>query len=97
MKYKAVFLPIANQDIISINDALTDYPYKAKRVFQEMDDKIADLEAMPYMWPVYQANPKYRRAILEDHLLFYIVDESEHKVRIYRILYDKMNVPEHLD
>ena len=97
MKYKAIYLPIANRDIIKIDDALVNYPSKAKRIFMEMDSKVTDLEIMPYMWPVYQLKPEYRRMILEDHLLFYKIDENEHKIRIYRILYDKMDVPEHLE
>ena len=97
MKYDIVYLPIANRDIIGIDDALVDYPNKAKRIFQEMDYKVTDLEEMPLMWPVYQAKPEYRRMILEDHLLFYKVDESRQKVRIYRILYDRMNILEHLE
>jgi len=97
MRYKAIYLPVADRDIIRIDDALMEYPNKAKRIFQEMDSKVTDLEIMPYMWPVYQAKPEYRRMILEDHLLFYKVDEDENKVRIYRILYDKMDIPEHLE
>jgi len=97
MKYKPVYLPVANLDIIGIDDALTGYPNKAKRLFQELERKIIDLEDNPYMWPVYQAKPEYRRMILEDHLLFYKVDEDEQKVKIYRILYAKMNIPEHLE
>jgi len=97
MRYETIYLPVANRDIIRIDDALMEYPNKAKRIFQEMDSKVTDLEIMPYMWPVYQAKPEYRRMNLEDHLLFYKVDEDEHKVRVYRILYDKMNISEHLD
>jgi plasmid stabilization system protein ParE len=97
MKYKPVYLPIANRDIIRIDDALSDYPSKATRVFKEMEEKISDLEDMPYMWPVYQGKPEYRRMILEDHLLFCKVDEEDHKIKIYRILYDKMDTLSHLD
>jgi len=97
MKCEIVYLPIANRDIIRIDDALIDYPNKAKRIFQEMESKVADLKEMPYMWPVYQAKPEYRRMILEDHLLFYKVDDNEHKVRVYRVLYDKMNIQEYLE
>ena len=97
MKYKIVYLPIAIRDIIRIDDALLVYPSKAKRIFHELDSKVADLGEMPYMWLVYQANTEYRRMILEDHLLFYKVDEDEHKVKIFRILYGKMNIPEYLE
>jgi len=97
MKYKVIYLPIANRDIIRIDNALTEYPNKAKRIFKEMDSKVTDLEDMPYIWPVYQEKPEYRRMILEDHLLFYKVDDGEHKVRIYRVLFDKMDIPEYLE
>ena len=96
MKYKPVYLPIANRDIVRIDEALSEYPNKAARIFQEMDKKVAFLEDLPYMWPVYQAKPEYRQMILEDYLLFYKVDEDEHKVKIYRILYNKMDIPEYL-
>ena len=97
MKYKIVYLPIANRDIIRIDAALLEYPSKAKRIFNELESKVTDLEEMPYMWPVYPANTEYRRMILEDHLLFYKVDKDEQKVKIFRILYDKINIPEHLE
>ena len=96
MKYKVTYLPIFNHDILRISEALAGYPKKAKRIFQEMDKKLLALEDMPYLWAVYPANPKYRQMVLEDHLLFYLVDKDERKVKVYRVLYDKMDVPKHL-
>ena len=96
MKYKTSYLSIAESDIIRIGEALMDHPGKAKRIFQEIAKKVKDLEEMPYMWPVYQAKPEYRRMVLEDHLLFYIVDEKEHNVKVYRVLYSKMDIANHI-
>ena len=96
MKYKIVYLPIAASDISRISDALADYPNKAKRLFQEIERKLRILEDMPYSWPVCPIKPEYRQMVLEDHLLFYIVDESERKVKIYRVLYSKMDMPKHI-
>ena len=93
MKYEASYLPTADMDIQQIDDALSDYPNKAKRLFQEIERKVKNLEDMPYMWPAYQLNPEYRQMVLEDHLLFYIVDENERKVKVYRVLYAKMDIP----
>jgi plasmid stabilization system protein ParE len=92
MKYKVKYLPVADRDILRISDALLDYPNKAKRIFKEMEEKLVLLEDMPYMWPVYQVKPKYRRMVLEDHLLFYFVDEDEREVKVFRVLYDKMDI-----
>ena len=96
MKYKVIYLPIAGRDISHINEALTGYPSKAKRLFIEIEKNLKILEDMPYSWPVYQIKQEYRRMILEDHLLFYMVDEKEHEVKIYRILYGKMDIPKHI-
>jgi len=96
MKYKVEYLSIANRDVLTMGDALADYPNKARRIFQEMERKLILLEDMPYMWPTYQLKPEYRRMVLEDHLLFYLVDEIEHKVKVYRILYDKMDISKHI-
>ena len=92
MKYKIEYLPIADKDISAISDALTNYSDKAKRFFAEFEKKIKMLEDMLYMWPVYKYKLEYRRMILEDHLLFYIIDENERKIKIYRVLYDKMDI-----
>jgi plasmid stabilization system protein ParE len=92
MKYKVSYLPIANEDIVDICDALTDYPKKAQRLFQEMEKKLKLLEDLPHMWPVYPLSPEYRQMILEDHLLFYTVDDNECKIKVYRILYAKRDI-----
>ena len=96
MKYKVTYLPLANQDILRISKALENYPNKAKRLFQEMENKLKMLEDMPYRWPAFRMKPEYRQMVLEDHLLFYLVDEDEHAVKIYRVLYEKMDMPKHI-
>ena len=95
MKYKISYLPIADRDILRISDALINYPNKAKRLFREMEKKLSILEDMPYTWPVYQVKPKYRQMVLEDHLLFYTVAEDERKVKVYRVLYNRMDILSH--
>ena len=97
MKYRISYLPKFDQDILRIGEALADYPNKAKRLFQEIEKKLRMLESMPYIWPAYNANPKYRQMVLEDHLLFYLIDENTYKVKIYRILYSKMDIPKHFE
>jgi len=96
MAYEVKYLPIAERDIVHIDEALSQYPNKTKRLFRELDKKLKALENMPYMWPVYQAKPVYRKMVLEDHLLFYTVDETDHLVIVYRVLYDKMDIPKFL-
>ena len=49
MRYKIKYLPIANLDILAIDEVLAEYPNKAGRIFQEMDKKLKLLEDMPHM------------------------------------------------
>ena len=92
MKYKIIYLPIFRHDILQISEALTEYPNKAQRLFREMEKNLLMLTDMPYIYPEYQANPKYRRMVLEDHLLFYLIDEKKHLVKVYRLLYSKSDI-----
>ena len=92
MKYKIKFLPSANQDINDLADILTPYPNKARRLFQEMEQKIESLKDNPLMYPEYQADPRYRRMNLEGHALFYDVDVINHEIRVYRIIYAKRDI-----
>jgi plasmid stabilization system protein ParE len=96
IKYRIIYLPIFNRDIQRIAEALKDYPQKAKRLFHDIDRKLLMLEDFPYMCAVYHANPKYRQMVLDDHLLFYFVDEDALLVKVYRILYEKINNQEYL-
>ena len=97
MKYRIIYLPIADSDLVAIGDALTEYPGKAKRLFREIERKIKLLEDLPYLWPEYPYKPEYRRMVLEDHLIFYTVDENEKCIKIYRVLYDRRNISKHFD
>ena len=97
MRYSIKYLPSVARDMERIAEALTRYPNKAKRLFSEIDKKLLKLEDMPFVWPVFQARPNYRRMVLEDHLLLYTVDEQEHVVKICCVLYGKMDALRYLD
>ena len=97
MKYRVKYLSIANMDILAIDEVLAEYPNKAKRIFQEMDKKLQLLEDMPHMWPYYGDKMKYRKMILEDYLLFYLVDDEVKEVKVYRVLYARMDMPVHIE
>lgn len=96
MKYTIEYLPSLSRDIYQISETLARYPNKAKRLFKEMDEKLLCLTDTPFMWEIFHAQPKYRKVVLEDHLLFYTVDEEQRIVRVCRILYHRMNATLHL-
>jgi plasmid stabilization system protein ParE len=97
MVYKVKLLPRANRDISNLADVLAPYPNKAKRLFQEMERKLDALKDNPFAWPIYHANPNYRRMLLEGHALFYIVDEDRHEAKVYRVIYEKRDIPRLLE
>jgi plasmid stabilization system protein ParE len=92
MKYKIRFLPKFDMDVADLADILSPYPSKARRLFAEMERKIAALADNPHAHEVYHVNPKYRRIVLEGHSLFYTVDEDRAEVSIYRVIYAKRDI-----
>ena len=97
MKYTVKYLPSLAKDIHRISEALNKYPAKARRLMKEMDEKLLKLETMPKMWPVFHEIPKYRRMVLEDHLLFYRVDDKRREVKACRIFYHRADAARHLE
>lgn len=92
MKYSSILSSYATRDLAILADILSPHPNKARRLFKEMEDKLDLLEDNPYMCPVYHANPKYRRMNLENHALFYTIDEVKRKINIYRVIYAKRDI-----
>jgi len=92
MKYRALPSSYAARDLAILANILAPHPGKARRLFKEMEHKLDLLEDNPHMWPVYHANPKYRRMNLEDHALFYTIDEAKREVNIYRVIYARRDI-----
>ena len=88
MKYEILYLLIAQRDITRISDTLSGHPVRARRLFGEIESKLKLLKFMPHMWPSFDPRPELRKMDLEDHMLFYLVDESQRQVTVYRVLYD---------
>ena len=92
MKYNIILSSYAVRDLAILADILSPHPNKARRLFKEMENKLDLLDDNPFMYPAFHANPKYRRMNLEDHALFYTVDEQKRKINIYRVIYVKRDI-----
>ncbi len=93
MKYEIKFLPAANQNLLDIDNYLSKfYPSTALNFFSELDKKISNLQDMPYIGTVYAPNPKYRRLVIGDYLMFYVVKENTCIVEIHRVLNGSQNI-----
>ena len=79
-------------DISNVASYLEDYPQKAKRIFEEIDNKLNKLIDNPEMYPIYQDFPMFRRIVIEDYLLFYLVNKRTDIIEVHRIIYGRMDV-----
>ncbi|MBN2858603.1 MAG: type II toxin-antitoxin system RelE/ParE family toxin [Candidatus Delongbacteria bacterium] len=68
-------------------------PSAAQRLFKLLRSNIMQLDSMPERYaPVRDtslAEKGIRKLIVENHLIFFYIDEVEHKVSVLRILYDR--------
>ena len=94
MKYNISILITANNDLLEICYALAEFGDNPPEIFTESFYKFLDnVSNMPFMFPQYIRNPKYRKATLAyDYLVFYRVDKKNNTVKIYRILHSKRNI-----
>ena len=91
---KPVVLKTARDDLKEIRASLSEYGNTPPKKFRESFEKFCEnVEDMPYMHSVYGPNAKYRRAVIEyDYLVFYQIEESSQRVKIYRVLHGKRDI-----
>jgi len=91
--YDVKLLGIAESDIDEICNYLSQfYPGTPGKFLDALDKDFENVSFNPYMYPVYEYNEKYRKIVTNDYLVFYVVDEENNLVRVYRILHGKQNV-----
>ena len=97
MEYDVKFLPGADQNLLEIDEYLNKfYPSTAAKFFEKLDKKLLLLKTQPYIGVKYIPHPKYRRLIIGDYLAFYIVDEDNRNIEVYRILHGSQDMEQHL-
>ena len=97
MRNRPKLLKLAERDLEKILE------YKAKfyagtagRFIDELEKVLDDIAEFPLMYQAYENNPRYRRAIVNEYLLFYRVFEKSQSVRVYRILHGKRDLGKQL-
>ena len=96
MNYEIEYLSTFHSDVQTVADFLREYPSKAARIFAEAEKSISNLREMPEMYPVYLDVPSFRFIVVEDYLVFYKFIKDRGIVEVHRILYGRMDIPEHL-
>jgi plasmid stabilization system protein ParE len=84
-------------DLKGIREYLSQYYESTVRNFiGKLRKKVAGLKEHPYLWPVFQDDPDYRRMVVGSYLIFYIVREDTKTVEIHRIFHGSRDVARHL-
>jgi len=93
---KPIVLRLARDDLKEIHDRLAEFgknpPKKLRESFATFCTNITDL---PYMYPIYDQNPAYRKAVIVyDYLVFYQVDKVNNidRAKVYRVLHGKRDI-----
>jgi len=94
MKYRLKFMPATIRDRNTIKAYLSQfYPGTSKRFFAHFKKKTAQIQEHPLSCPIYENNPIYRKMVVDDYLVFYVVNDAKRVVEIRRILHGAVEIP----
>ena len=98
MRYRIKYLPETITDREEIRDYLSQY-YEStvKRFFSLLKTRIVRLKKHPYSCPVYEDDPDYRRLVVGEYLVFYMINEDEKSVEIHRIFHESQDIKRRLN
>jgi plasmid stabilization system protein ParE len=92
--YSLEYLPMAKQDMEDIARYISRElanPVAAERLASEMIEAADSLTTFPYVNPAYYPirpmNQEYRRLLVQNYIMFYLVDESWKLITIARVIY----------
>ena len=91
--FQLKYLPDAVTDRATIETYLSQY-YKgtAKKFFDLLKKKTSRLKEFPYSCSVYTDDPDYRRLVVGEYLVFYIVNEEYRTIEIHRIFHGTQDI-----
>ena len=73
------------------------YPGTAKRFFTLLKKRTNILKTYPESCPIYEDDPYYRKLVVGDYLVFYVLNDDEKVIEIHRILHGSMDIRQHLN
>ena len=95
-EYKIVIEQTAENDLLGILSYISDTlhePSIAMKIYGLIKKEILTLNRMPFRFEVVNEEPYrsmgVRRIPVENYTVFYIVDENEKTVHIFRIIYNR--------
>ena len=95
-EYKIVIEETAENDLVGILSYISDTlhePNTAMKIYASIKKEILTLNQMPLRYALVNEEPYrsmgVRRIPVENYTAFYVVDENEKTVHIFRILYNR--------
>ncbi len=93
-KYNLRYTPLSYEDLDQIDDYITNVllnPQAALKLFDEVEIAINRLQDFPFLGSpsedIYLAAKGYRKIVVANYIIFYLVDEVHKTVFIMRIIY----------
>jgi plasmid stabilization system protein ParE len=97
MTYAIEWEYVANDELENIVTYLRQfYPGTPGRFSVALQERLRDLQEMPYMYPVYQDNPAYRKMVVLKYVVFYKVNDAERTIKVCHILPGSWDLSRHL-
>ena len=96
MMYKIEYISTFYADVLNVVNNLEEYPQKAKRIFERLDKILKGLGQTPEMYQIYEDFPIFRKIIVEDYLVFYIVNKRDKIIEVHRLIYARMDMKKQL-
>lgn len=97
--YKLVYLPIAKEDIAKAILYIAEHLKATKAamdLLNSIEKSILKLAEFPYSCKVYKMTNEYENEYrilpVKSYLVFYMVNEEEKTVTIYRVIYSKRDL-----
>jgi plasmid stabilization system protein ParE len=95
--YSVDLLSTAENDLDEICLYLSQfYPGTVDRFLEDFGKALDYASDNPKMYQTYDLNKAYRRIVVGNYLVFYKIDEAEKRMKVYRVLHGKRNLPEFL-
>ena len=84
-----------NEIVRYMNDELFN-PQAAERFYQAVGEKLELLREQPYIFPLYHdeklSAEGYHFVVIDNYLMFYLIDDDTSIVNIARLLYGKRDI-----
>lgn len=98
MMFRIQYMHQAKIDLEGIRVYLSQYyAGTKKRFFTSLYKKTSIIKKYPFSCPVYEIDPDYRKLVVGDYLVLYIIDEDRAVVEIHRIFHGSWDILKQLN